>query len=353
MPAEHPMRPSPGSVRDALAWQFADGGRARDPAWQLFVRPRGEEALRNISTFEGVGPIDDWAVLNGGFGRLFSTFISIDGRPVWDQYGIDEGPLAPRPGPAGMPRRDALGGAVVVPYVGTPGGGCLVGVIRHERPLPGIVTVELPRGFAEPGETAQITAISEMIEEFGVDGYGPSRTQEIRRLGRINANTAFYTGFVEVYAARFQPQGEAWTHAAREADAREVILPWTRSGRTGLLVPLARLCRPGAIECGISAAALWHFRAFLEHESAEPMDTASLIEELEGQSSAHPIEPLDEREKQLLRLAADGLTDADIAHEIGLAPGSLRNMFSEIYQKLGVPNRPAAVAEAFRQGIIT
>lgn len=173
MPENDEPRSSAGPVSDALGKARHPRGQFIEPAWQLFIRPRGEPSLRNIVSFEGVGAIDDWEVMNTQFGRVFGTVVSVDGRPAWDQYGIEEGPLRPPPGPPGVPRRDALGGAVVVPYMRTSGGGCLVGVIRHERPLPGITTVELPRGFAEPGETARIAAISEMIEEFSVEGYGP------------------------------------------------------------------------------------------------------------------------------------------------------------------------------------
>lgn len=132
-----------------------------------------------------------------------------------------------------------------------------------------------------------------------------------------------------------------------------MIIPWSRSGSSGLLVPLPRLCRPGAIECGISAAALWQFRAFLDHGGAEPMATGELIDELEGRAKGRPIDPLSESELRMLRGAADGLSDVLIAREVGLSPATLPNRFSVIYQKLNVRNRPAAIAEAFRQGLLS
>jgi two-component system response regulator DesR len=54
--------------------------------------------------------------------------------------------------------------------------------------------------------------------------------------------------------------------------------------------------------------------------------------------------PLHDRERQVLRLAGDGLSAGDIATLLNLSPGTVRNYLSEAIGKLGVGNR----IEAFR-----
>ena len=55
-------------------------------------------------------------------------------------------------------------------------------------------------------------------------------------------------------------------------------------------------------------------------------------------------DPLNDRERQVLRLAGDGLSAADIATLLNLSSGTVRNYLSEAIGKLGVGNR----IEAFR-----
>ena len=55
-------------------------------------------------------------------------------------------------------------------------------------------------------------------------------------------------------------------------------------------------------------------------------------------------DPLNDRERQVLRLAGDGLSAGDIATLLNLSPGTVRNYLSEAIGKLGAGNR----IEAFR-----
>jgi two-component system response regulator DesR len=55
-------------------------------------------------------------------------------------------------------------------------------------------------------------------------------------------------------------------------------------------------------------------------------------------------DPLNDRERQVLRLAGDGLTAGDIATLLNLSSGTVRNYLSEAIGKLGAGNR----IEAFR-----
>jgi DNA-binding CsgD family transcriptional regulator len=61
---------------------------------------------------------------------------------------------------------------------------------------------------------------------------------------------------------------------------------------------------------------------------------------------------LSQREAQVLQLVAQGATHKSIAHELGIKPYTVKNHMGNIYAKLGVNSRVAAVMRAIRQGAI-
>jgi two-component system nitrate/nitrite response regulator NarL len=61
---------------------------------------------------------------------------------------------------------------------------------------------------------------------------------------------------------------------------------------------------------------------------------------------------LTEREGQVLRLIASGKSVPDIAGELFLGAPTVKTHVQHLYDKLGVSDRAAAVAEAMRRGLI-
>ena len=61
-------------------------------------------------------------------------------------------------------------------------------------------------------------------------------------------------------------------------------------------------------------------------------------------------DPLSDRQRQVLRLAGDGKSGADIAAELRLSEGTVRNYLSEAIGKLGASNRVEAARLARRRG---
>jgi two-component system response regulator DesR len=61
-------------------------------------------------------------------------------------------------------------------------------------------------------------------------------------------------------------------------------------------------------------------------------------------------DPLTDRERQVLRLAAEGQTSARIAAELHLSEGTVRNYLSEAISKLGAENRVDAARIARQKG---
>jgi two-component system, NarL family, response regulator DesR len=61
-------------------------------------------------------------------------------------------------------------------------------------------------------------------------------------------------------------------------------------------------------------------------------------------------DPLTDRERQVLRLAAEGHPSARIASELHLSEGTVRNYLSEVISKLGAENRVEAARIARQKG---
>ncbi len=78
-----------------------------------------------------------------------------------------------------------------------------------------------------------------------------------------------------------------------------------------------------------------------------------------GSVSPHPaaqgqplVEPLSEREIEVLRLIADGLSNAEIAARLVIAQGTVKRHINNIYGKLGVQSRTQAVARSRELGLL-
>ena len=56
----------------------------------------------------------------------------------------------------------------------------------------------------------------------------------------------------------------------------------------------------------------------------------------------HPRDRLTRREAQVLEALARGLTNNEIAAELSITPGTVKDHLSAIYRKLGVANRTQA-----------
>jgi two-component system response regulator DesR len=61
-------------------------------------------------------------------------------------------------------------------------------------------------------------------------------------------------------------------------------------------------------------------------------------------------DPLNDRERQVLRLAGEGQSAGDIATQLHLSQGTVRNYLSEAIGKLGVSNRIEAYRLARQKG---
>lgn len=89
---------------------------------------------------------------------------------------------------------------------------------------------------------------------------------------------------------------------------------------------------------------------------AAPLDlpvakgSATLARRRDGSGRAMPIEPLTPREREVLGLLAQGLSNREIASLIWLSARTVERHVTSLYRKIGVARRSEATAFAFRHG---
>ena len=76
---------------------------------------------------------------------------------------------------------------------------------------------------------------------------------------------------------------------------------------------------------------------------------AAQVQERERSADAPQLTP---REREVLHLIAEGLSAPDIGRRIHLSPTTVKSHLHKLYEKLGVSDRAAAVAEAMRRGLL-
>jgi LuxR family maltose regulon positive regulatory protein len=65
------------------------------------------------------------------------------------------------------------------------------------------------------------------------------------------------------------------------------------------------------------------------------------------------IEPLSERELEIMHLISLGLTNQEIAERLVIAPSTVKSHINNLYAKLGTHSRTRAVAIARQMGLFS
>jgi len=131
--------------------------------------------------------------------------------------------------------------------------------------------------------------------------------------------------------------------APRLPDTKIVML--TASGKTDDVVAAIRNGASGYLTKDMAGDAL--VRSVMGIRSGDlPMPrrmAAELVTRLvRPQSRAEPGTNLSDREQQVLRLVADGLTDREVGEALGISPRTVGRHVGNILDKLGVRNRAEA-----------
>jgi two-component system response regulator DesR len=127
-----------------------------------------------------------------------------------------------------------------------------------------------------------------------------------------------------------------------------------KKSRTRVII-LTTFARPGylrrALEAGASGYLLKDMPADQLAESVRRVRQGLRVVAPELSMEAWgENDPLTDRERQVLRCAGEGLPTADIAAQLGLGEGTVRNYLSEAISKLGAANRVEAARIARAKG---
>jgi len=90
-------------------------------------------------------------------------------------------------------------------------------------------------------------------------------------------------------------------------------------------------------------------------EGSLPAAVSTAITQLRGWQ-AHPVRPraqFSSKESQVLALLASGQSNKAIARALDISENTVKFHLKQIFQKLGVENRAAAISAALQQGLIT
>ncbi|MBW5423705.1 response regulator [Streptomyces sp. BG9H] len=130
-----------------------------------------------------------------------------------------------------------------------------------------------------------------------------------------------------------------------------------RAARPGVkVVILTTFGRPGYLRSAMESGA----HAFLVKDAPAAQLAAAVRKVLAGERVIDPAlaaaalaegaNPLTDREREVLRAAAGGATNAELAASLHLSQGTVRNYLSTAIQKLAVRNRAEAVSTARDKG---
>ena len=84
----------------------------------------------------------------------------------------------------------------------------------------------------------------------------------------------------------------------------------------------------------------------------DPQVTRLLAQRMRAKPAPDPVEPLTERERDVLRLVARGMSNKEIAYELGIAEGTARTYVSNILGKLELTSRTQAALYAVEHKLV-
>jgi DNA-binding CsgD family transcriptional regulator len=129
----------------------------------------------------------------------------------------------------------------------------------------------------------------------------------------------------------------------------DMFRPWGHEHELMLTLPAA----PGPFSGPGRTVRLFFFRApgrdFSERDRALLVLLRPHLHQayLDAERRRHPVPALTARHRDLLRLLAAGHTNAQIARRLGISEGTVRTHLENLYGRLNVTSRTAAVTRAF------
>ena len=145
----------------------------------------------------------------------------------------------------------------------------------------------------------------------------------------------------------------------------QILVAVRRDGLGTRVIMIAAEPTPGAVYAAIANGAAGYLttdadaRQLCEAISAVARGQTVLAPELQkgiaGEIRLREVRfrpVLSDRERETLKLVAEGLTAPDIGRRLHLSTGTVKTHLAHLYEKLEVSERAAAVAQAMRRGLL-
>lgn len=196
--------------------------------------------------------------------------------------------------------------------------------------------------------------------------YRDGVVRALKESGRIQVVAEVGDGRAALAAIReHSPAVALLDYRMPELDGLEVVNAVSRDGLSTHVLLLSATEDPATVYEALAAGAA----GYLTKESDRDEIVAAVIACASGagyvptqiasglalevrQRSRGDATLLSPREGEIIKLIADGLSVPDIAARLHLAPTTVRTHVQRLYEKLGVSDRAAAVAEAMRRRLV-
>ncbi|GHG53549.1 helix-turn-helix transcriptional regulator [Sinomonas cellulolyticus] len=241
------------------------------------------------------------------------------------------------------------------------------------RPEPGLMLLRLAQGRADAAAVTARRLNTELTRRSERDEFLPAYVEVMAAAGDVEAARAgarelaavaeraeqARTASAPVPRARaLTAEGVALCAAGEAALAvgrlREASLAWHGLGMPYLEARARAVlgrCYAALGDDEAAALEVEAARSTFERLGAAP-DLAALPADAPGSPAESPGAPLTDREVEVVRLAAQGLTNRAIAGRLVISEKTVARHLANIYAKLGIASRAAATAYAYEHGLL-
>ena len=152
----------------------------------------------------------------------------------------------------------------------------------------------------------------------------------------------------------------------QELDGLQILNALTRDGVTTRVLLLSASGEPELVYRAVQVGAAGYFRKEADRDAIlnaiaaiaagrtaiEPGLQAGIFDQIRLHGTGEERRILTAREREVLTLMAEGLSGPQIAERLIVALPTVKTHQARLYEKLGVAERAAAVAEAMRRGLL-